>query len=77
MRHPTNDCQGPRPTNLELREMLSSLKSWVFGPNYQTDDEESINDEEVLEIACETETKILDGKISHLMEDFGLVGKTT
>ena len=61
MRYPSpNDCQGP--TNLELREMLSSLKSWVFGPDYQTDDEESINDEEVLEIACETETKILDGK---------------
>ena len=55
--------------------MLSSLKSWVFGPDYQSDDDESINDEDVLEIACETETKILDGKISHLMEDFGLVGK--
>ena len=54
--------------------MLSSLKSWVFGhPDNSGGESESENDEEILEIPTEIEANVLDGKVTHLTEDFGLI----
>ena len=58
--------------------MLAGLKWWLLGiprDDAEEDDQEDddVDDEDILEIPMEMEEKVANGKVSHLMEDHGLI----